>query len=502
MNRVEQMINCVKKRMKSIQEEVKEFSGSKDSVQYKKLYEDLTRCLLELDNIDVRNLTQLRLLRKTTVDNVHLLIEELDSSAAVVDCRLTDDFANLNTADCNKNASLESSYKTVSYEDTFISPPETDIDQLRDTSLAESTQSAVQYETSTLGMFKQKLKESNKTGKEHVSNVPVSDTEENGPCSSSTYFKDSSSENITSLDFENKSTPSGNNNMSLKTKEPDCNLQYEDIEQILNVQLSSFYTQILPPQSIFRLSDEDMIHLNKSQNGRCYQRGHWQHIFANRIAQSNKHCVFMFDSHQISRAKKRRKRFNVPLFKCKGHCKFKDCSVKVYVEMTSPKIVNVYYSRNLKHKVTEQQARPIRATQREIIKESFRNGGKPLRYFLKEYEKKDTDQIISGNCDGVGKDTHVFRQISCESRQIGRTDKDLIQSLLTVMTKSKEDGFGFIQQLSIKPLTIQYWSEEGLRLYHSLAQKDVLFWMQQEVWFVRAMMEKGFFTTKLPLDIL
>lgn len=88
--------------------------------------------------------------------------------------------------------------------------------------------------------------------------------------------------------------------MSLKTKEPDCNLQYEDIEQILNVQLSSFHTQILPPQSIFRLSDEDMIHLNKSQNGRCYQRGHWQHIFANGLAQLNKHCVFMFDSHQIS----------------------------------------------------------------------------------------------------------------------------------------------------------------------------------------------------------
>lgn len=57
--------------------------------------------------------------------------------------------------------------------------------------------------------------------------------------------------------------------------------------------------------------------------------------------------------------------------------------------MTTPKIVNVYYSGNLKHKGTEQQARQIRATQGEIIKESFRNGGKPLRYFLKEFEKKD-----------------------------------------------------------------------------------------------------------------
>lgn len=75
--------------------------------------------------------------------------------------------------------------------------------------------------------------------------------------------------------------------------------------------------------------------------------------------------------------------------------------------------------------------------------------------------------MISGNCDGVGKDMHVFRQISCESKQIGRTDKYLIQSLLTVIKKSKEDGFGFIQQLSIKPFTIQYWSEEGLCLYHT-----------------------------------
>lgn len=186
--------------MKSIQREVKEFSGSKDSFQYKKLSEDLTRCLLELDNIDIKNQTQLRLLRKTTVDNVHLLIQELDSSAVVVNSRLTDNVANLDKADCNRNAS---SNETVSYVDTFISPPETDIDQLHGTSL----ESADQCESSILGMFKQRLKESNKTSKENESKVTVSDTEENDQSSSTTFFKDTSPENITSLDSEKYINP-------------------------------------------------------------------------------------------------------------------------------------------------------------------------------------------------------------------------------------------------------------------------------------------------------
>lgn len=76
------------------------------------------------------------------------------------------------------------------------------------------------------------------------------------------------------------------------------------------------------------------------------------------------------------------------MFKCKGHCKFKDCSVKVYVEMLVPKMVSVFYSGNMKHKITDQHARPIRATQREILKESFKNGGKPLKHFLEAFEKK------------------------------------------------------------------------------------------------------------------
>lgn len=66
---------------------------------------------------------------------------------------------------------------------------------------------------------------------------------------------------------------------------------------------------------------------------------------------------------------------------------------------------------------------------------------------MKEFQKRDKDKIISGNCNNLGKDTQVFRQISSESRQIGRKDEDVIQSFLKTMKSDKELGFGFIQKI-------------------------------------------------------
>lgn len=44
------------------------------------------------------------------------------------------------------------------------------------------------------------------------------------------------------------------------------------------------------------------------------------------------------------------------------------------------------------------------------------------------------------------------------------------------MKADKELGFGFIKKNSARPCTVQYWSEEGLRLYHALdLGEDILF---------------------------
>lgn len=41
------------------------------------------------------------------------------------------------------------------------------------------------------------------------------------------------------------------------------------------------------------------------------------------------------------------------MFKCKGYCKFKDCLVKVYVEMLVFKMVSVFYFGNMKYKIID-----------------------------------------------------------------------------------------------------------------------------------------------------
>lgn len=62
--------------------------------------------------------------------------------------------------------------------------------------------------------------------------------------------------------------------------------------------------------------------------------------------------------------------------------------MKVYLEMVVSKILHVYYSGNLKHKVTDQHERPSRFIQRESLKESFKDGAKPLKHFMKEFQMK------------------------------------------------------------------------------------------------------------------
>lgn len=67
---------------------------------------------------------------------------------------------------------------------------------------------------------------------------------------------------------------------------------------------------------------------------------------------------------------------------------------------------------------------------------------------MKEFKKKDREQIVSDNCNNLGKYNQIFRQIPSESIQLGRKDKDVIQSLLKTMRADKELGFGFVASYS------------------------------------------------------
>lgn len=81
--------------MVSFQEKVNVLSQRTPFSIYKKLSENFTRCLLELDSIDVKNQTRVRFLnkKKTIVNDVHMVIK--NSSAVLIDFRFTDDLIRL-----------------------------------------------------------------------------------------------------------------------------------------------------------------------------------------------------------------------------------------------------------------------------------------------------------------------------------------------------------------------------------------------------------------------
>lgn len=98
----------------------------------------------------------------------------------------------------------------------------------------------------------------------------------------------------------------------------------------------------------------------------------------------------MFQEHRISSANIRRKKKNTPLFICKARCKFEDCTVEAILEMRKEDVVDVQYKVKIRHKTSHEHARPIRGTERDRLKEKFRDAAKLLKHFLEKIEEKET----------------------------------------------------------------------------------------------------------------
>lgn len=100
INSAEKSIAEIEKDSRVLEKEILRFSETKNGYRYKELSEKLTRCLLNLDKINVYNQTKVRSYRKRTVDYVHRLIEKLD---------------NINTSNQEENESRNTS-KDEDYE--------------------------------------------------------------------------------------------------------------------------------------------------------------------------------------------------------------------------------------------------------------------------------------------------------------------------------------------------------------------------------------------------
>ena len=92
----------------------------------------------------------------------------------------------------------------------------------------------------------------------------------------------------------------------------------------------------------------------------------------------------------------------------------------------------------------------------------------------------DNDEgTMLGNFDGIGKTScSAKKKHSSESRQQGRAKKYMFDNLKKIKL-DLEDGAsevtkikGFIPKIGFIPVFVYYFSENGIRLWHGLAQRQ------------------------------
>ena len=232
----------------------------------------------------------------------------------------------------------------------------------------------------------------------------------------------------------------------------------------------------LPSAASFLVDKRRWDELYRRRKGRCLPAGEWQCLFVDGIKKTNKYCVFNFKRHSIGAGRRG------SLFRANGECKFEGCPVQVNLQMDVCPVVDVKYFGNVKHKITEKQARYIRKGERQVLKGVFENGKMPSKQFKESVKAKDTRSLIAGNYDGIGKTTSVLQKIASESHQTGRMDKDVVVSLLKMkhnvdMNKKKQVAVipGFIQDICLDPAFIHYWNKECIILWNKLCQTNVAF---------------------------
>ena len=217
-----------------------------------------------------------------------------------------------------------------------------------------------------------------------------------------------------------------------------------------------YFKANLTHEAKFQLSPEDWTHLKTLQRGHRFQRGEWEDYFVTGMKLSNKHCVFAFKDHYVNQTciRQRQASMDTPsnhqkaakskldsqvtkVFSAQGYCVFEDCSVKFLLKMNAERVVHVFYTGELKHRVNQVNARYFRGKSRHELKEVLRHKG-PRGEFLQRVKSNAREGNLAwGNADYAGKSESVYKRIAAEA-------KDCYQSLLILRNELIEKANGAI----------------------------------------------------------
>ena len=257
-------------------------------------------------------------------------------------------------------------------------------------------------------------------------------------------------------------------------------LSTECVEKIIGCPppQSDVYEQQLQTYAEFDIPCDALSKL-RVPNSRYLLRGCWQSVFLDGLKKSNSVCVLCFRYHSVSTCNIVRRSNKV--FCAKGYCSVPGCPVEFSLEMYDEVTVHVYYTGNIKHPLCGQWARPIRGLERNRLQQQFAHGRKPFSVYVERLNMKTGSELLAGNFDSIGKSSYVLRKISSEGIHSKQLHADVYQSLLKLQSSANDSVLShygiktFVQSVSIAPVIIHLWTENGVRLYHQLACCNALF---------------------------
>lgn len=200
----------------------------------------------------------------------------------------------------------------------------------------------------------------------------------------------------------------------------------------------------------------------------------WKGILLELLKKVNPYCCLVFDNKWWKQRNSRKQ--SVILFRCRGHCKFNDCSIKFSAEISSEKyIVMTMTPQNVQHDVSERQARFISGSVRKQLALELAHSS-PSTAYSQRFAHQSMCELQSGTRDTVGKSPEIFRKIKSESNISSVPHRDLVQSLtILAETFTLSKSYGFIQRISAKPFYVTMYTEAGVRIYHNQVSDSTLF---------------------------
>ena len=251
---------------------------------------------------------------------------------------------------------------------------------------------------------------------------------------------------------------------------------------------NTYFMAPIPNETSFRLTYDEWKQIEPTPDKPDRLQPCWTSVLAHRLSESNDYCTFRFKRHFIQRQNSRKR--HCAVFKASGNCIFSNCTCSFKLSMNRTqfqvKEISVYYAGNVKHATGERQSRFIQNSERATLASRFKEKGcKPSKVYQELKDDLTSNAKASGNRTGCGVQPTTIRKIASESRQNEYISKDIVESLVAIrqlfiekensrnMPPSKIQGF--IQTISVYPLTVCMWTEGQVRLWHDRVLHDVAY---------------------------